>query len=319
MDVATKDLTDASVSFTLISMEQQIEKLEFGRTGHQSSRVIFGGAALSEVLPAEADRVLELLLRYGVNHIDTSVTYGDSEKHIGRWMKAYRERFFLATKIDARTYPEASVELETSLSNLATGAVDLLQMHELVRASDADTFFSNQGAVKVLDAAKSEGLTRFTGVTAHGFDAPKILQRCVKEYDFDSVLLPFNYYLSTHPQYRADFDQLMQECRDRGIAVQTIKSIARGPWGKQPQTRSVWYRPLEEAEDIDRAVKFVLSFPQLFLCSVGDIALLPRVLEAAASYDAAVGGPDTEELEKMRKDLQLTMPGPHGWPRLWEE
>lgn len=300
-------------------MEHQIEKLEFGRTGHQSSRVIFGGAALSEVLPAEADRVFELLLHHGVNHIDTSVTYGDSEKHIGRWMPQYRDQFFLATKIDARRYSDARRELDTSLTDLKTEQVDLLQMHELVRSTDANTFFSNEGAVKVLDEAKAEGLTRFSGVTAHGFDAPRILQRCVKEYAFDAVLLPFNYYLSTHPQYRADFDECTQECHDRGIAVQTIKSIARGPWGKQPQTRSVWYQPLEEAEDIDKAVQFVLSFPQLFLCSVGDIGLLPRVLEAAASYDAVAGGPSSDQMEKMRKDLQLTMPGPHGWPRLWDE
>lgn len=297
-------------------MEQKIEKLEFGKTGHHSSRVIFGGAALSEVLPAEADRVFELLLHHGVNHLDTSVTYGDSEKHIGRWMKQYRDRFFLATKIDARTYSDARAELDVSLTDLNTEQVDLLQMHELVRSSDADTFFSKEGAVKVLDEAKSQGLTRFTGVTAHGFDAPKILQRCIKEYEFDSVLLPFNYYLSTHQQYRPDFDACTQECHDRGIAVQTIKSIARGPWGTQPRTRDVWYQPLEEAEDIDKAVQFVMSFPKLFLCSVGDISLVPRVLEAAAGYDAATGGPAEAEMEKMRRDLQLTMPDQHGWPRL---
>lgn len=300
-------------------MKQKIEKLEFGKTGHKSSRVIFGGAALSEVLPAEADRVFELLLQHGVNHIDTSVTYGDSEKHIGRWMKEYRDRFFLATKIDARTYSEARVELDTSLTSLNSGQVDLLQMHELVRKSDADTFFSKDGAVKVLDEAKEKDLARFVGVTAHGFDAPKILQRCIDEYPFDSVLLPFNYYLSTHPQYRPDFDAFTRVCRERGIAVQTIKSIARGPWGKQPHTRDVWYQPLEEAEDIDRAVQFVMNFPDLFLCSVGDISLLPRVLEAASSYEHDKGGPSKEEMEKMRKDLQLTMPGSHGWPRLWDD
>ena len=299
-------------------MKQDIDKLEFGKTGHQSSRVIFGGAALSDVLPAEADRVFELLLQHGVNHLDTSVTYGDSEKHIGRWMKQHREKFFLATKIDARTFTEARAELETSLKDLNTDRVDLLQMHELVRSSDADTFFSKEGAVKVLDEAKEKGLTRFVGVTAHGFDAPKILQRCIDEYSFDSVLVPFNYYLSTHPQYRPDFDALTEKCRERGIAVQTIKSIARGPWGTQPKTRSVWYQPLEEAEDIDKAVRFVMSFPDLFLCSVGDITLLPRVLEAAASYNTSDGGPSESEMEKMRKDLQLTMPDRHGWPRLWD-
>ena len=299
-------------------MYRKIGESAFGETGHQSSRVIFGGTAVSDVDPAEADRVLEMLLRYGVNHIDTSVTYGDSEKQIGRWMKDHRNRFFLATKIDARTYSEARREFDTSLRNLNPGYVDLLQMHELVRDSDADTFFSTSGAVRVLDEARQRGLARFVGVTAHGFDAPKILQRCIEEFDFDSVLVPFNYYLSIHPQYRPDFDALVESCTARGIAIQTIKAIARGPWGDGPRTSGVWYRPLDRPEDIDKTVRFVLSFPDLFLCSAGDSALLPWILEAAARFESA-GGPDVKEMEELLRERGLTMPDQHGWPRLWDD
>lgn len=299
-------------------MQQAIEKTVFGKTGHLSSRIIFGGTAVWADDRAEADRVLEMLLRFGVNHIDTSVTYGNSEKHIGRWMKDYRDRFFLATKIDARTYPEARLELETSVRELNTGYIDLLQMHELVRDSEVDRFFSSSGAVRILDEARQRGLARYVGVTSHGFEAPKILRRCIEEYDFDSVMLPFNYYLSTHPQYRPDFDALVRMCTARGIAVQTIKAIARGPWGDEPRTSGVWYRPLEDPEDIDKTVRFVLSFPEIFLCSAGDGALLPYTLEAAARFQST-GGPDAEEMEQLLRDRRLTMPDEHGWPRLWDQ
>ncbi len=76
----------------------------FGKIGHMSSQVIFGGFALYSVSEAEADRTLELLLKYGVNHIDTAADYGRSEELIGRWMVLYRDTFFLATKTSARTY-----------------------------------------------------------------------------------------------------------------------------------------------------------------------------------------------------------------------
>lgn len=299
-------------------MREKIERAAFGRTGHLSSRVIFGGTAVWGEDRDAADRILEMLLRYGVNHIDTSVTYGNSEKHIGRWMKEHRDQFFLATKIDARTHAEARLELERSLRDLNAGHVDLLQMHELVRESEVDLFFSAAGAVKVLDEARARNLTRYTGVTSHGFEAPRILRRCIEEYDFDSVLLPFNYHLSTHPQYRPDFDALVEACATRGIAIQTIKAIARGPWGDLPRTSSVWYRPLERPEDIDKTVRFVLSFPDLFLCSAGDGTLLAHTLEAAARFQS-LGGPEATEMEKLSRDRRLTVPDQKGWPRLWDK
>ena len=84
-----------------------IERRKFGRAGHQSSAVLFGGAALGAVDQSTANKVLDLLLEYGVNHIDTAASYGDSELRIGPWMKRYRKQFFLATKTGVRDYAGA--------------------------------------------------------------------------------------------------------------------------------------------------------------------------------------------------------------------
>jgi aryl-alcohol dehydrogenase-like predicted oxidoreductase len=292
-----------------------IETHPFGRTGHESSRIIFGGAALGEASREEAERTLAHLLDYGVNHIDTSVTYGESEKHIGRWMREHRSEFFLATKIDARSYADARRELESSLRDLGVDAVDLLQMHELVSEGDVDTVLRDDGAMQVLREAKEKGLTRFTGVTCHGWEAPKLHLKMLEAFDYDAVLLPFNFVLSTMEEYRPHFDELREECRRRNVAMQTIKSIARGPWEKQPKSRNTWYRPLEEQEDIDRAVHWVMGFPELFLCSTGDVELLPRVLEAADRFRQA---PSREEMEAMRERLGMTIMARDHWPRLWD-
>ena len=297
-------------------MKRKIETKPFGRTGHESSRLIFGGVALSNVDREESARVLELLLQYGVNHIDTAVTYGDSEKRIGEWMKEHRRDFFLATKIDARGYDDARRELETSLKDLQVDSIDLLQMHELVEDEDTDAFLGRDGALKVLQEAKEEGLASYVGVTSHGFDAPRLLRRCLNAYDFDSVLLPFSFPLSIHHEYRTDFEALRYICQEKGVVIQTMKSIQRGPWGDQPRTRNAWYRPLEGPKDIARAVHWVMSFEDLFLTSVGDTGLLPLVLEAAATYEEA---PERSEMDEMRSRLNMTIPGQKQWPRLWDK
>lgn len=306
-------LTKPASDKTLKDMNNTIPTQDFGRTGQRSSRLIFGGAALSDVSEAEADRVLQQLLEYGVNHIDTSVTYGDSEKHIGRWLRRHRDDFFIATKIDARTYPEAREELDRSLESLGIEEVDLLQMHELVEDEDTEQFLEKNGSLEVLKEAKEKGLARFVGVTSHGFNAPRLLHRCVESYSFDSVLLPFNYLLSIHADYRADFEALRIACREKGIALQSMKSIARGPWGQAEKNHSTWYRPLEEPEDIARAVHWVMSVPELFLASPGDIDLLPLVLQAASDYDTT---PERSEMEEMRRRLEMSIPAQAQWPRV---
>lgn len=273
-----------------------IAKELFGSTGHLSTRVLFGAASLSRVTQDEADRTFEILLKYGVNHIDTAANYGDAELLIGPWMKKHRQEFFLATKSDKRTYREAKEELHRSLERLQVDSVDLWQMHLLVEPEDWEIAMGPGGALEAFTEAREQGLTRFLGVTGHGLSTPAIHLRSLERFNFDSVLFPYNYQLMQSPQYASETEKLLSVCSKRQVAVQTIKSLAAGPWGKHKQTRATWYQPLENQEDIDLAVHWVLSRAQLFLNTVGDINLLPKVLDAAARFES---GPSDQEMQKM--------------------
>jgi predicted aldo/keto reductase-like oxidoreductase len=279
-----------------------IEKRPFGRTGHASTCILFGAAALSRVTQEEANQTLEVLLAYGVNHIDTAASYGDAELRIGPWMERHRHDFFLATKTEKRTYQGAWDELHRSLERLRVDSVDLWQMHVLVDPEEWEVAMGPGGALEAFIEAREQGLVRFLGVTGHGLSVAAMHTRSLERFDFDSVLLPYNYPMMQNPQYAADFDALVVKCQERNVAVQTIKSICRRPWGDNPQTRSTWYEPLEEQADIDRAVHWVLGHPTLFLNSVGDIHVLPRVLDAASRFEAP---PSDEEMEAMVAEQKM--------------
>src|SRR5690349_13615043 len=106
-----------------------IQTAPFGRTGHQSTRTIFGAAALGDVTQDEADSTMEVLLQHGINHIDTAASYGDSELRLGPWMSRIRNDIFLATKTGERTRGAAYDQIQRSLERLQTDHVDLIQLH----------------------------------------------------------------------------------------------------------------------------------------------------------------------------------------------
>ncbi len=261
-----------------------IEKRPFGRTGHMSTVTLFGAAALSRATQAEADRVLDILLAYGVNHIDVAARYGDAELRIAPWMA-----FFLATKTGKRLYQDARDEIHRSLERLQVDAVDLLQLHALFHPDDWDLAMGPGGALEAAIEAREQGLVRFIGVTGHGWTIAAMHKRSLERFDFDSVLLPYNYVMHQNERYREDFDAVVQLCKARQVAVQTIKAIARGPWGTTDKARNTWYQPLEEQADMDRAVHWVIGRPDIFLNTAGDIQLLPKILEAASRYETRPG------------------------------
>jgi aryl-alcohol dehydrogenase-like predicted oxidoreductase len=279
-----------------------IEKQPFGRTGHMSTRTIFGAAALSQVTQAEADQTLDLLLEFGINHIDTAASYGDSELRIGPWMAQHRQDFFLATKTGERTYEKARDEIRRSLERLRVDRVDLLQLHYLVDPKEWEVAMGPGGALEAAIEARDEGLTRFIGVTGHDTVVPKVHMRSLERFDFDSVLLPFSYLMMQNPQYAADFEVLVKVCKERNVAVQTIKSLVHRPWGDRTQTRATWYEPLEDQAAIDRTVHWVLGRPGIFLNTVGDIHVLPKVLDAANRFQAR---PAEEEMQELKESLEM--------------
>jgi aryl-alcohol dehydrogenase-like predicted oxidoreductase len=270
-----------------------IEKRPFGRTGHMSSAAIFGAAALGRVTQEEADRALDLLLEYGVTHIDVAASYGDAELRIGPWMPRYRDQFFLATKTGERDYAAARDEIHRSLDRLQTDHVDLIQLHALFHPDEWEQAMGPGGALEAAIGAREQGLARYIGVTGHGLTVAAMHLRSLERFDFDSVLLPYSYVMMQNERYAQDFERLMVVCEARNVAVQTIKSLARGPWATKPPTRATWYAPLEDQADIDMAVHWVLGRPGVFLNTAGDINLLPKVLDAAARFQTR---PSDEEM-----------------------
>jgi aryl-alcohol dehydrogenase-like predicted oxidoreductase len=260
----------------------RIEKAPFGRTGHDSSRVIFGAAALFSMRQDRADRLLELLLERGVNHIDTAADYGDSELRIAPWLTRHRREFFLATKTGARTKSGARDSIHRSLERLGVDRIDLIQLHNLVAERDWETAMGPGGALEALIDARSEGLVRFVGVTGHGFSVARQHLRSLERFAFDSVLLPYNPSMMRQGAYAEDFETLARICRERGVALQTIKSISRRRWqdGNQ-QPRFSWYEPLTDPDAVRRGVHYALSRPDFFLNSSSDGRLLPLILDAA--------------------------------------
>ena len=273
-----------------------IERRPFGRTGHLSTVTLFGAAALARASQDEADRALDILLHHGVNHIDTAARYGDSELRIGPWMARHRQDFFLATKTGSRSAREAREDLHRSLDRLRVDHVDLIQLHSLGHPDDWDQAMGPGGALEALGEARAQGLARFIGVTGHGWSIPAMHRRSLARFDFDSVLLPYNVFFAQNERYRQAFEEVLAICRERNVAVQIIKSIARGPWATSDRTHTTWYQPLEAQADIDRAVHWAMGVPGVHLNTAGDLTLLPRFLDAAARFERRPSGAEMAAL-----------------------
>lgn len=280
-----------------------IPTLAFGRTGHESTRIIFGAAALSDVTQAEADSTLALLEEHGINHVDTAASYGDAELRLGPWLEHSRDTVFLATKTGEREAGPAYDEIRRSLERLRVDHVDLIQLHNLVDESEWETALGPGGALEAAVRARDEGLVRFIGVTGHGVTVARQHLRSLERFDFDSVLLPYNYPMMQNAQYAADFEELVARCHERNVAIQTIKAITKAPWGDQPHTAATWYEPLREQGPIDMAVSWVLGRDGVFLNTVGDIHVLPMVLDAAERFDGA--RPTDEAMRELSREWQM--------------
>lgn len=273
-----------------------IPQAPFGRTGHLSTRTIFGAAAFWSVTQAEADATLDVLLQYGINHIDTAASYGEAELRLGPWMSRYRDQFFLATKTEDRTRQGARESLHRSLDRLRTDHVDLFQIHNLSEPNEWDIALGPGGALEAFVEARDQGLTQFIGVTGHGLSIAALHRRALERFDFDSVLLPYSYILMQNLQYAADVEALLQVCAERNVAVQAIKSVVRSPWHDRPHARNTWYEPIEDQPALDKAVHWVLGNPIAFLNTPGDIHVLPKVLDAASRFGAK---PSDDEMRQV--------------------
>src|SRR3954454_2145846 len=279
-----------------------IERAPFGATGHDSSRAVFGAAALGKVSKADADRALELLLEHGVNHIDVAASYGDAELRIASWLQRHPDTFFVATKTGERTYRAAREEIRRSLDRLGVERIDSIQLHNLVDVIEWEIALGADGALEAAIEAREEGLVRFIGVTGHGLSIPEMHRRSLERFPFDSVLCPYNYVQMQDARYAETFEVLAQVCKERGVALQTIKSLASRRWDGRKANAATWYEPLREQPDIDLAAHWVLGRPEAFLLTTGDVEILPRLLDAAEPFERRPSDEAMAELTT-RRDL----------------
>ena len=275
----------------------------FGPTGHRSTRVIFGAAALSRMSRERAMSTLALIDEAGINHIDTAAGYGASEDLLQPFLAEHRGRFFLATKTGERTAPAARAELERSLERMGVDRVDLIQLHNLVEPDEWETAFAPGGAVEALARARDEGLVGHIGVTGHGTRIAGMHLRSLERFDFASVLFPFNRMLMHDRHYRSDVERLREVCNERGVAMQTIKSIAKGRWPAPDDRKFSWYEPIEDPDAIGRAVRYVLANDDLFLNTTSDARLLPSVIAAA---NEPLDRPSDAEMDADIESLGIT-------------
>ncbi len=278
-----------------------IGRTPFGATGHDSSRVIFGAAALGEVSQSEADRALDVLLQHGINHIDVAASYGDAELRVAPWLRREPGAFFVATKTGERSYRGAREEIRRSLDRLGVDRVDSIQLHNLVDVIEWDTALSAGGALEAAVEAREEGLVRFIGVTGHGLSVPEMHRRSLEQFPFDSVLAPYNHVQMQDARYAGTFEALAAVCAERNVALQTIKSLARRRWDGREHTAATWYEPLREQADIDLAVHWVLGRPEAFLLTTGDVEILPCLLDAAERFARR---PSDEEMARLAERSQ---------------
>ncbi|HZM22881.1 MAG TPA: aldo/keto reductase [Anaerolineales bacterium] len=274
-----------------------METRRFGRTGHMSTVAIFGAAAFSKISQEDADKVMEMIIEAGVNHIDVAPSYGEAEVRIGPWIPRERNRFFLGCKTMERTKEGAWNEMQGSLKRLQTETFDLYQCHAITTMEELDSVTMKGGALEAFVEARREGLTKYIGITGHGADAPKIYLEALRRFDFDSVLFPLNFVQMRNPEYRKYAEELIATCKTKDVGTMVIKAVTKGPWGEKAHTATTWYEPFDQMDEIEPAVNFALSYDVTGLCTAGDTRVLPMFLNACENFNRL----NNVELEEMIK------------------
>jgi len=281
-----------------------MEKRTFGRTGHQSTVAIFGAAAFWDITQRLTDTVLNQVLNAGVNHFDVAPSYGVAEERIAPWMPRIRQQIFLGCKTMERSQQGSWAEMQQSRKRLNIDNFDLYQIHAITTFEELDEATKPDGVLATLDKMKKEGLTDYVGITGHGMQSPQIFLEALNRYDFDSVLFPLNFALYARPNYLEASEKLLQICQERNVGTMIIKSIAKGPWKDQPQTHITWYQPFSEQELIQQCVNFALSQPVTGICTVGDITVLPMVLNACQNF-TPLSAEEQNELIRQGEKMEM--------------
>jgi predicted aldo/keto reductase-like oxidoreductase len=276
----------------------------FGRTNHMSTVAVFGGVALGQIDQATADVVVQQVIDAGINHIDIAPSYGDAESRLGPWMPRIREDFFLGCKTMRRTKQGAIDEFHASLGRLRVDAFDLYQLHAVTSMDELNQCTRSGGSLEGVIEMRTQGLTRFIGITGHGMQTPAIFIEALQRFDFDSVLFPIYPALMADDEYQADALALLDLCEEKDVGVMIIKAICKEPWGNQEKRFHTWYVPFEDQATIQKNINFALSHKLTHYCTAGDYRLLGKVLNACENFEP-MSAAEQEVLINEQADLEL--------------
>ena len=295
-----------------------METRRLGRTGHVSSVLIYGAAALAEVSQDVADRAVQEALDAGINHFDVARSYGEAEVRLGAAFARLRGGFrqgagvFLATKTGERAADDAWRQINESLERLQVGRVDLLQLHAVGDLADLDRATGKGGALEAAVRAQEEGLVGAVGITGHGHDAPTTHLEALRRFPFATVLTPINLVLSRDAAYRSAYDALVEEVQRQDAGLMVIKTVARRNWtdGRSDgHDFTTWYEPLADPRTVTAAVSWALALPVVTgLATPGDVRLLGMVIEAERSRTGVGEAADVLAAEPAYSSPFIDMP-----------
>src|SRR3954447_13550576 len=231
-----------------------------GRTGHESSVAILGGAAFWMSSPDEAARGLHVALDAGVNHLDIAPQYGNAQAAVGPAIPAVRDRLFGAAKT-LRSNPDGvQAQFDESRQLLGCDVLDLYQAHAVTTLEQLD---ERGPAIEKIIQLREQGACRFAGITGHDLSVPRTHLEALRRYDLDTVMFPVYPRLWADPVYREAAEELLAECARRDVGVMVIKAAARRPWADgRPLTDAIagepntserwatsWYEPVASVDE----------------------------------------------------------------------
>jgi aryl-alcohol dehydrogenase-like predicted oxidoreductase len=274
-----------------------MERRKLGKTGHMSSVLTFGAAALWEVSQKEADSAIELILKHGINHFDVSPSYGQAEMRLGPWMEKHHKDICLACKTRERSKRGAWEGIKSSLEMLRVDYFDLYQFHGIDDLETLNAILSPAGALEAVLEAKEQGLIRHIGITGH---RAFVQMEALNRFDFDTVLFPLNRVLAAHPGDFNDFTGLVDLARRKNVGTIAIKAITKRPWEMGIHVYRTWYEPFDEQEEIDRSLWYALSQDITTAAMPGDLSLWPMVIDAAERFGPLNEGEQDEVISQVK-------------------
>ena len=270
-----------------------------GKTGEEVTIIGFGGLALATEEQPVINGSISMTIDRGVNYFDVSPEYGDSEVKMGIGLKGRRDKVFLSCKTGKRDKKGAKFELERSLKRLRTDHFDLYQLHHLRRAEEVEEALGPNGAMEVFVEAKKKGQVRFLGFSAHTTKAALL---AMEKFPFDTVMFPVNFmeFLKT-----GFGPAVVAKAAEKGMGVIAIKAMYQGMWpeGAKRPAQKWWYQPVMDAVEVDLALRFTLSQPNVATAiTPSDLEMIRAAIEIAPNYRPLSDG-EREKLRELSRGL----------------